>query len=74
MIFKTMKTTKKEIVGGVAAKVATTAAGKAKEATGWKRWLWGIGAAVAAAIAWFCSGEQQVQPEVEVPAAEASHD
>lgn len=69
-----MKTNKKEIAGAVAAKVAETAAGKAKEATGWKKWLWGIGAAVAAAVAWFCSGEQQVQPDVEVPAAEASHD
>ena len=69
-----MSKNKKQIAGAVAAKVAETAVDKAKTATGWQRWLWGIGAAVAAAVAWFCSGEQQVQPEVEVPAAEASHD
>ena len=70
-----MSKNKKQIAGAVAAKVAETAADKAKTATGWQRWLWGIGAAVAAAVAWFCSGEQQVQPEVEVPAeVEVSHD
>lgn len=56
---------KKEFTGSVAAQVATTAANKAKSATGWQRWLWGIGAAIAAAVAWFCSGDTQQQPTVE---------
>lgn len=65
---------KQAIAGAVAAKVAATAADKAKNTSGWQRWLWGIGAAIAAAVAWFCSGEQQVQPTIETPAATAEHD
>lgn len=59
------KEQKKEIVGAVAGKVAAGAANKAKTATGWAKWLWGIGAAIAAAVAWFCGGDnaQQVQPD-----------
>lgn len=60
---------KQAITGAVAAKVATAAADKAKSTSGWQRWLWGIGAAIAAAVAWFCSGESQIQPSVETPAA-----
>ena len=60
---------KQEITKSVAAQVAATAANKAKTATGWQRWLWGIGAAIAAAVAWFCSGESQIQPSVETPAS-----
>ena len=58
---------KQEITKSVAAQVAATAANKAKTSTGWQRWLWGIGAAIAAAVAWFCSGESQVQPEITPP-------
>lgn len=56
---------KKEFTGSVAAQVANTAANKAKSATGWQRVLWGIGAAIAAAVAWFCSGDTRQQPTVE---------
>lgn len=59
---------KQAITGAVAAKVATAAADKAKSTSGWQRWLWGIGAAIAAAVAWFCQGDTQQQPEVTPPA------
>lgn len=58
---------KQEITKSVAAQVAATAANKAKSTSGWQRWLWGIGAAIAAAVAWFCQGDTQQQPEVTPP-------
>lgn len=36
-----------------AAEGAEKASEKAKASTGWLRWLWGLGAALAAAVAWF---------------------
>lgn len=36
-----------------AAEGAEKASEQAKASKGWKRWLWSIGAAIAAAIAWF---------------------
>ena len=36
-----------------AAQGAEKASEQAKASKGWKRWLWSIGAAIAAAIAWF---------------------
>lgn len=52
----------KETVHGVAEKAAATANEKAKTASGWKKWLWGIGAIIAAAIAWFTQGCESVTP------------
>lgn len=46
----------KEFVNGVASKAADTANAKAKAATGWKKWLWAIGAIIAGAVAWFTTG------------------
>ena len=64
------KTKVKETVHGVAEKAAAAANEKAKAATGWKRWLWGIGAIIAAAIAWFTQGCESVTP-AQVHAAHA---
>lgn len=52
----------KETVHGAADKAADACNEKAKAATGWKRWLWGIGAIIAAAIAWFTQGCESVTP------------
>ena len=52
----------KETVHGVAKKAADTANEKAKAASGWKKWLWGIGAIIAAAVAWFTQGCESVTP------------
>ena len=60
----------KETVHGVADKAADACNEKAKAATGWKRWLWGIGAIIAAAIAWFTQGCESVTP-AQVHAAHA---
>ena len=56
------KTKIKETVHGVAEKAAATANEKAKVASGWKKWLWGIGAIIAAAVAWFTQGCESVTP------------
>ena len=50
------KTKLKETVHGVADKAATACNEKAKAANGWKRWLWALGAIVAAAVAYFTQG------------------
>lgn len=54
------KNEKKEVVNKVADKLADSFAEKAKAATGWKKWLWGALAVIAAAAAWFtmsgCTG------------------
>ncbi len=60
----------KETVHGVADKAADACNEKAKAATGWKRWLWGIGAIIAAAVAWFTQGCESVTP-AQVHAAHA---
>ena len=60
----------KETVHGVADKAADACNEKAKAASGWKRWLWGIGAIIAAAIAWFTQGCESVTPQ-QVAAAHA---
>lgn len=57
-----MKIKTKQIVEVVAGKVATIAAGKAKQAGTWRRWLWGIAAAIAAAVAWFTGSSDQQSP------------
>lgn len=43
----------KTFVNGVASKAAETANAKAKASSGWKKWLWAIGAIIAGAVAWF---------------------
>lgn len=53
----------KETVHGFADKAAATANEKAKTATGWKKWLWAIGAIVAGAVAWFTQGCTSVTPQ-----------
>ena len=60
----------KETVHGAAEKAAAACNEKAKAATGWKRWLWGIGAIIAGAIAWFTQGCESVTPQ-QVAAAHA---
>lgn len=39
-----------------AARVAANANEKAKNATGWKKWLYAIAAVLAGAVAWFTTG------------------
>ena len=43
----------KTFVNSAASKAASTCNEKAKTASGWQRWLWAIGAIIAAAVAWF---------------------
>lgn len=62
--------TKQEIIGAAAGKAAAACSKQAKQASGWKRWLWSIGAALAAAVAWFASGIAQQAPEAETPPVE----
>lgn len=52
----------KTFVNGAASKAATTANEKAKAASGWRRWLWAIGAIIAGAIAYFTTGCEAVTP------------
>jgi uncharacterized membrane protein HdeD (DUF308 family) len=56
------KTKVKETVHGVADKAAAACNEKAKAATGWRRWLWGICAIIAAAVAFFTTGCEAVTP------------
>ena len=58
-----MDNNKKEIVQRVAEHAATQSLQQAKASSGWARVLWGVGAAIAAAVAWLCSGASQTQPE-----------
>lgn len=46
----------KELLHGWASRTAAHANSKAKEATGWKKWLWALGAIVAGAVAYFTTG------------------
>lgn len=39
-----------------AARVASKANSKAKAASGWKKWLWAVGAVIAGAVAYFTTG------------------
>jgi choline-glycine betaine transporter len=52
----------KTFVNSAASKAAATANAKAKAATGWQRWLWAIGAIIAAAVAFFTTGCEAVTP------------
>lgn len=53
----------KETVHGVAEKAAQKANEQAKASSGWKRWLWAIGAIIAGAVAWFTQGCTSITPE-----------
>ena len=53
----------KETVHGFATQAASKANENAKASSGWKRWLWAIGAIVAGAIAWFTQGCTSVTPQ-----------
>ena len=53
----------KKFVNSAATKAAETANEKAKTSSGWKRWLWAIGAIIAGAIAWFTQGCESVTPQ-----------
>lgn len=53
----------KTFVNSAASKAAAAANENAKTASGWKRWLWAIGAIVAGAIAWFTQGCETVTPQ-----------
>lgn len=57
------KTKIKETVHGVANKAADACNQNAKAATGWKRWLWAIGAIIAGAVAWFTQSCTNVTPQ-----------
>lgn len=60
----------KETVHGFATQAASKANENAKTATGWRKWLWAIGAIIAGAIAWFTQGCTSVTPQ-QVAAAHA---
>ena len=53
----------KSIVNSAASKAAAAANENAKASSGWKRWLWAIGAIVAGAVAWFTQGCTSVTAE-----------
>ena len=53
----------KSFVNSAASKAAETANENAKTATGWRKWLWAIGAILAAAVAWFTQGCTSVTPQ-----------
>lgn len=57
------KTTKTELVQCVAEHAAEKSLQQAKTSKGWARVLWGIGTAIAAAVAWLCGSASQNQPE-----------
>lgn len=64
------KTKIKETVHGFATQAASKANENAKTATGWRKWLWAIGAIIAGAVAWFTQGCTSITPE-QVAAAHA---
>ena len=57
------KTTKSEFVQRVAEHAAEKSLQQARSSSGWTRVLWGVGAAIAAAVAWLCGSASQNQPE-----------
>jgi hypothetical protein len=58
-----MNTEQKNRLQGVADKAAQKVAEKAKAASGWKKWLYGVLAVLLGAAAYFLSGCGQVTPE-----------
>lgn len=56
-------TKKTEFVKAAATHAAEKSLEKAKTASGWKKVLWGIVTAAAAAVAWLCGNATQQQPE-----------
>jgi hypothetical protein len=54
---------KTEIVQRVAEHAAQKSLQQAKSSSGWARVLWGLGTAIAAAVAWLCGTASQNQPE-----------
>ncbi len=63
---------KKTIAGSVAGKAAAAAAVQAQKSSGWKRLIWSIGAAIAAAVAWFATSSEQLQPQAVEQTAETA--
>ena len=59
----TTMTKKTEFVKAAATHAAEKSLQQAKKATGWKKVLWGIATAAAAALAWLCGNATQQQPE-----------
>lgn len=57
------KTKVKELLHGAADKAAEAANKKAAAASGWQKWLWAAGAIIAAAVAWFTQGCENVTPQ-----------
>ena len=57
-----MNEKQKETVNGVASKLATSCNEKAKASSGWKKWLWVVGAILAGAVAWFTQSCESVTP------------
>lgn len=53
----------KTFVNSAASKAAAAANEKAKAASGWRKWLWAIGAIIAGAVAWFTQGCANVTPQ-----------
>lgn len=66
------KETVKTTVHSVADKAADACNKKAASASGWKKWLWAIGAIIAGAVAWFTQGCESVTP-AQVQALKAAH-
>lgn len=58
-----MNTEQKNRLQGVADKAAQKVAAKAKAASGWKKWLYGVLAVLLGAAAYFLSGCGQVTAE-----------
>lgn len=54
---------KTELVQRVAEHAAQKSLQQAKSSSGWARVLWGLGTAIAAAVAWLCGTASQNQPE-----------
>lgn len=57
------KTKVKSFVNSAASKAAAAANEKAKASSGWKKWLWAIGATIAGAVAWFTQGCESLTPQ-----------
>ena len=46
----------KDAVHGFATQAASKANENAKASSGWRKWLWAIGAIIAGSVAWFTQG------------------
>ena len=53
----------KSFVNSAASKAAAAANENAKNSSGWRKWLWAIGAIIAGAVAWFTQGCTSVTPQ-----------